>query len=77
MDRVQAMLLRPELCPRDIKDLCICMGIIVDKYAVESGDDQDHAMNRLVQIFQQVQVDNATDTDRKARPVFSDPIETD
>lgn len=46
---------------RQLRDLCVCVGILVDKFAVEQGKGDDKAKAALVEMFEKMSEENRSD----------------
>lgn len=92
MDKVMRILEGENTPAKDIRDLTISLGIIVDKFAVETGKSGDGAKKALIGMFQKMEqnvtingapgmgpeviTNGSTDTDGKASTVYNDTSET-
>ncbi len=54
IDKIQRHLQRDGLPAKDIRDLCVALGITVDKFAVETGKTDDQAKSALIALFKQM-----------------------
>ena len=46
---------------KQLRDLCVCVGILVDKFAVEQGKGDDKAKAALVEMFEKMSEENRSD----------------
>jgi hypothetical protein len=85
IDKIQRMLQRDSLPAKDVRDLCVSLGITVDKFAVETGKTDEQVKAALIGMFKQMQVNvnngvvnngNAVPS-RKAGRIYSDSTEED
>ncbi|MFA5431725.1 MAG: hypothetical protein WC319_02445 [Candidatus Paceibacterota bacterium] len=83
MDKVSRMLERESLPPKDVRDLAVSLGIIVDKFAVETGKTDDNAKAALVALFQKmeqnvtVNTNGTTNTSRETSEVYTTETKED
>jgi len=71
MSKVELMLRRDNIPAKDVRDLTVSLGIIVDKFAVENGKTSDTAKAELIALFQQIEVNATTGTSREAGEIHS------
>ena len=57
LDKMDQMLKNCENT-RELRDLCVCVGILVDKFAVEQGKGDDKAKAALVEMFEKMAEEN-------------------
>ena len=82
MDKVSRMLERESLPPKDVRDLAVSLGIIIDKFAVETGKTDENAKAAIVALFQKmeqnmvVDANGVTSTSRKTGEVHTIETET-
>jgi hypothetical protein len=55
LDKIQRMIQRPNMPAKDVRDLCVSIGIVVDKFAVETGKTDDTAKAALIAMFQKME----------------------
>jgi len=55
LDRVARMMSRETLPARDMRDLTVSLGILIDKFQVESGKGDEDAKASLIALFQKME----------------------
>lgn len=55
LDKIERMLQRDNLPAKDVRDLLVSVGIIIDKFAVESGRTDNNSKAALIAMFQKME----------------------
>jgi len=55
MDKIHTMMLVPVVAARDMRELMVSLGIVIDKFAIENGKTDDAAVKALQAIFSKME----------------------
>ena len=81
LDKVERMLQRQNLPAKDVRDLMVSVGIIVDKFAVETGKADPNAKSALIAMFAKMEQNNTVNnngfTSTRGEAGKLHPIETE
>jgi hypothetical protein len=75
LDKIHSRLSAEAIPAKDIRDLAVSMGIVIDKFAVEAGKTDANAKNALIAMFQKMEQNN-TQNNNFAAP-SSEPVRSE